>query len=295
MGEAAPHLHPVPDHETEESGLMLTPVPVPVSAPATPLVTTSPQTTRGTSGFRVDMKWLCGIPFTFFLIIGLVVLAVFLATGREQAISTIDAMNQQLVTEIKLLPGLGLGGQQLQEFLNQPGFAETVYDDPASLEAVVATFQDSSPALEEDPAAGIKSMLSGYASTARFLSAGSHEKLGAGITILGVMLLITGIPFILLSRRAGKVLSPAISLAVASWPVLLMLSWMHDGVIARIDSFKSEATSRPEQVLADTIRPFTDGLFNPAMSTYRTFAYASAAMMGVAAAIFGIARWRERA
>lgn len=295
MGEAAPHLHPVPERATEEIGTILKPVPVAVPAPTAPMVTTSPPPARHTSGFRVDMKWLCGIPFTFFLLVALIVLSVFQATGREQAISTLNAMNQQLVTEIKSQQGLGPGGQQLQAFLTQPGFAQTVYDDPASLETAVATFQDSSPIIEEDPAAGIKSMLSGYVTTAKFLSAGSHESLGAAITVLAVLLLITGIPYILLSRRAGKVLSPAVSLAIASWPILLMLSWVHEGVVARIDSFKSAATSRPEQVLADTIRPFTEGLFNPALSTYRMFAYASIAMMGVAAVIFGWARWRERA
>lgn len=328
MGEAVPHLYPVPDRpDTPEKSAtpekpagpeelavpgqgavtsqpaaqtraVLAPVPArvaPGAIPASPLVSATPRPRGRLGSRRVDLKWVCGIPFTFLLLVALVVLAVFQATGRQQAITTLDAMNQQLVTEVKNQQGLGPGGQQLTAFLTQPGFAEKVYEDPGSLETEVTRFRDSSPVLEEDPAAGIKSMLSGYASSAKFLSASTHESLGAVITVLLVLLVITGVPFILLSRRAGKVLSPAVSLAIASWPVLLLLSWVQGSVSARISDFKAAATSRPEQVLADTLKPFADGVFSPAMSTYRTFAYASVAMMAGAALIFGFCRLRERA
>lgn len=73
--------------------------------------------------WRVDLKWVFGIPFTVLLMLMLVCLSLFQMTGREKAVETLTAMNQPVLAEQEFQEKLNAGAPVLAAFIQSPGFA----------------------------------------------------------------------------------------------------------------------------------------------------------------------------
>jgi len=260
--------------------------------------------------WRVDLKWVFGIPFTGILILTLMVLSLFNATGRSHATATLTAMNRPILAERDLQTELDVKAPQVAAFLMSPDFAGTVYDDTDAFDRVASTLPDkvrqlpenlppevspdAAQAAEEEQENSLKSAMRTYSTPLKLLSSSAHSKTGGVLMAQVVLLIISGVPFILLSRRAGRLVSAGVSLAIASWLPLLMLWAARSGVANWVDNRQISSESRQDQVFADVMRPFTEGFFGPAVSVYRSAAILSLLMLLGAGLIAVILRQRSK-
>lgn len=313
MGEAAEHLeHPLQKYDRPVLRLVpgdprrIPPEPE-HAASAEPPTQAKPDGKSGAAHWRVDLKWVFGIPFTIVLGLTLVVVAFFSVTSRDNSVDTIAAMQKTLLSRPELVAEINAGAPQLAALINSPDFARLVYEDPAVLDSAIAAIPDASqvaavaeaqggPADAASEVGNMKAAVQTYSLPVRFLNAGVHEGLGAVITVQLLFLLLTGIPFLLLSRRTGRLVSPGVSLALASWLPLLVLSFTHQGVLRNIDETQASLGGGEESVVTqaaiDAVRPFVDGAFGPAIATYQLFAFISIGLLTVAGLIYGALRLR---
>jgi len=307
MGEAVEHLHPVSDdcgRVLESVDLIAAPSP----APANPV--SSPQVTSVTH-WRVDLKWIFGIPFTALLMLTLVFVSLFQMTSRENAVETLAAMNQPVVAQQEFQAKLSAGAPVLAAFVQSPGFAGAVYDDPATFDEAMATIpapgslplvesvppgvsQEAAAELDAEQQNGIRSLMGFYGVPVKMLNSQTHSIFSGIMMVMTVLMVLTGVPFILLSRRAGRFVSPGISLALASWLPLLVLGAAQSGMASWVNERQAATENTDSRMLADVVRPFGDNLFGSALSVYRFVAIASVCLFVVAVATFAVIRVRER-
>ncbi|MHB8793701.1 MAG: hypothetical protein ACYC6O_10250 [Thermoleophilia bacterium] len=303
MGEAAEHLQPVPD----ESGKILESVKAgPESSPEKVQTESRPRAGRGVH-WRVDLKWVFGIPFTVLLMLSLVFISLFQMTSRESAVETLTSMNQPILATQDFQTKMSETSPALAAFVQSPGFAAAAYDDPAAFDAAVATIPapgtmppqvegasgEAAAELAAEQQSSIRGIMALYGIPLKVLNSQTHSVISGIMMALVVLMVLTGVPFILLSRRAGRFVSPGISFALASWLPLLILGAIQAGMASWVDARQAETTA-DGKMLADVVRPFNDNLFGSAMSVYSFVAYASLCLFVAAAVTYSIARLRER-
>ncbi len=269
--------------------------------------------------WRVDLKWVCGIPFTFFLLLAVAVLAMFQATDREHAEQTIAAANQPLVTRSPFTAEARTAAPQLMAFLDSPDFARTIYDDPGALEAQIDAVPDPagmaqppagadaqtqpsagaevqaqlSEAGDSSQVQGMKSLLRFYAAPLQIMSVNVHETLGAMLTVLIVLLALFGIPYIALSRRVGRMVSPGVSLAIASLGPFALVGFIK-GAFDNWVATGGVSAAANEQTIREIIQPLGAGLIEPVFSVYRTAVIVSLLLLVVAGLIKLALKLRSR-
>jgi hypothetical protein len=307
MGEAAEHLHPVPG----ESGKLFEPVEL-KEAPSPPPMP-SASSTQSSMGphWRVDLKWVFGIPFTALLMFTLVFVSLYQMTSRDNAVETLTAMNQPVLAQQEFQAKLAAAAPVLAAFVQSPGFAGAVYDEPASYDAAIATIpapdsaemveavpqdadQQATTELAAEQQNGVRGVMALYSIPLKILNNNTHSIFSGIMMVLIVLLVLTGVPFILLSRRAGKFVSPGISLALASWLPLLILVGAQSGMASWVDARQAETEAADGKMLGDVVRPFSDNMFGSALSVYRFVVFVSVGLFLAAAVTYAYIRVRER-
>lgn len=256
------------------------------------------------SHWRVDFKWVFGLPFTLLLALFLVALSLFLATGRDNATGAISAMRDEIVTEPQLRGNLPSAAPGLFAFMEGPDFATAVYEDPGLLEKEIRAVPDYPPGMPPEtqgeetaaaPGAGLRQMMNVYSTPAKLLNGGVHKTSGAALTVLLALLLATGIPYLLFSRRLGRLASFGTSMAVASWLPFMLLVLMDARVSQWImESRQATGEEEAKRIMADVIQPLTDNVIGSAMSAYRVFAILAALSFAIGAAGYLGLRIRNR-
>lgn len=270
--------------------------------------------------WRVDLKWVFGIPFSLILFSTLVVFSLFQVSGRDNATGALAAMNREVLAEPGRLEELNQGAPQLVTLLQDPQFSAKIYEDPAVLDEALQNAQananraelenipaDAPPEaaqayLEENPVqpngAQANGGMGALGLPIKMVAGPFHSTMGIVLTVQVVLLLLTGIPYLVLSRRLGRLVSPAVSLALASWLPLLILasvsgaasSWI-DGKRMAVGSGEQEQLDR---LMAGLAGPWLDNFFGGALSVYRFCAYAAALLLLLAGVAKIILRIRER-
>lgn len=282
------------------AGLNVTPFPVEphqTPAPEASHESTTKSSARSTAEnarkhWRVDLKWLFGIPCTIVLALTLAVLAMFVATDRGRAEQTVAAANRIVLAQ-EFQGDARLHAPQLYAFLDSPDFAQTVYDNPDTLTAQVnAVPNDASMPQAGDggisagsagasgqagQAQGIKTMFGLYGVPLSILNADVHQALGGVLIVLLLVLAALAVPFVIFSHRIGKLVSIGVSLAVASWAPFLFLKLAS----SRANGWAagSGVTDDGEMALRQIMQPLFDGMFSPAMSVYRVGVFLSLALL----------------
>lgn len=256
---------------------------------------------------RTDLKWIFGLPFTLWLGLFLAALSLFLATGRENATETIAAMQERILAQPQLTGDLPRTAPDFYAFLASPEFATAVYENPGLMQEKINAIPDYPPgeqvrpeAQDEEsaagrgsPGAGLRQTLGFYSTPVKLLNDGVHTTSGAIITVLLVLLLTTGIPYLLLSRRLGRLVSAGMSTAIVSWPTLGLLALLDTRIAAWLaQSRQASGEEEGKRIIADIMQPFVDGVLGTALSTYRLFALM--AVLSFAAAASGLIYRRVR-
>ena len=267
---------------------------------------------RGTAWhWYVDLKWVFAIIFTLFLILALAVFTVFEVTGGQRAESIIAAMDAPLVAQPQFRTDLSVGAPKLYGFLASSGFASAVYHDPGQLQRLIDTIPDDinqpnvSPAEARALAArgvsgqsvggsgeAYRSLLGIYSAPMRFLSSGTHAAAGKILAALLVLLLATGIPMLIFSRRLGKVVAAGACLAVAGWLPYLLMSLIRRGMDGWVAGSGAQPQTDQQQLLKAAFRPFIDGVFGEASAVYRDVAVAALLFLAAAGIAYLILRLR---
>ena len=261
--------------------------------------------------WRIDLKWIFAIPFTFFLILSLALFTLFRLTGEQQAEGIIAAMNAPIVAQPQFRDDLSVGAPELYKFLDSPGFAAAVYQNPDRLQNRIGTIPDNLTAANLPPAApqtpagsgsagsglggsgsAYRAALGIYSSPMWFLSSGVHITVGKILAIMIVLLLVTGIPLVIFSRRLGKAVSIGASLAVASWLPYLFLTLVSRGLDGWVTDGGAQAQTDQQRLLKDALRPFFDGVFAEASTVYRYFSVAALLFLAAAAIAYLILKLR---
>jgi hypothetical protein len=263
------------------------------SEEATAPITARPPELKPARQWRVDLKWVFGVPFTLVLAMALAMLAMFQATGREQAQQTIVKANQSIFDQQQFLQDTRLYAPQLMSFLESPDFARIVYDNPEALEAQVNAIPDDAgmPPVptgdnplaganvdQNGPANGIKTMFSVYGIPLKVMSGSVHQALGGMLIVWGILLVLLGAAFIGFSRRLGRMVSPGVSLAIASWLPFLILGVVR-AATGRWAEAGSTLTEESDRAVRAVMSPLLYGMIDPALSVYRMGAFLSVLLL----------------
>lgn len=247
------------------------------------------------SHLRTNLKWVFGLPFTFWLGLFLVALSLFLATGQENATTTISAMQEQILAEPQLTGDLPRTAPDFHALLASPEFATTVYENPEIFQEKIDAIPDYPPGTEASqageaadgrgsPGAGLRQMLNFYSAPVKLLNNNVHATSGAIMTVMIALLLVTGIPYLLLSRRLGRLVSLGTSTAIASWPLFGLLTLMDVRIMAWLtESRQATGEEQGKSIAADVLQPFVEGVLGTALSTYRFFALVAGLSFAAAA------------
>jgi len=271
------------------------------SAATAPLAPAAPDEGEGWQ-WRLDLKWIFAIPFTFFLILSLALFTLFRLTGEQQAEGIIAAMNAPIVAQPQFRDDLSVVAPELYKFLDSPGFAAAVYQNPDQLQNRIGTIPDNPAAANLPPAAAgsglggsgsaYRAALGIYSSPMWFLSSGVHIIAGKILAVMIVLLLVTGIPLVIFSRRLGKAVSIGASLAVASWLPYLFLTLVSRGLDGWVTDGGVQAQTGQQRLLKDALRPFFDGVFAEASRVYRYFSVGALLFLAAAAIAYLILKLR---
>ncbi|MCL4472796.1 MAG: hypothetical protein M1539_06050 [Actinobacteria bacterium] len=227
--------------------------------------------------WRIDLKWIFGIPCTIVLSLLLAALALFIATGPGNAQQTLASANKVVLAQ-EFQGDAKIFAPQLYAFLQSPDFARTVYDNPDALSAQV----NAVPETQTGPAQGLKTMFGLYAAPLRILNGGTHQTAGILLGLLLVVFAALAVPFMIFSRRLGKVVGMAVSLSIASWVPFLLLS-LASGRANSWAAAGNTMTDNGEKALRQVMQPLFGGMFDPALSVYRVGVFLSLSMLAGAA------------
>jgi hypothetical protein len=260
------------------------------------------------------MKWVCGIPFTLFLALALALLALFLYSGRTGAVRTLAGMDSQVVSDQQLMAELSAAAPQLAALLSDPEFSRITYDDPAVLDQALREAGSAAGGAEalagmdlpgpDVPAGDSLSGGSGQVGGMGFamlpvwmMGAPAHAIYGVLLMITMVLLLLTGVPYLFLSRRAGRLVNPALSLALAGWGPFLALEVLQGRLNRWLEAVPVTSTGEEggSRVLAAQLaQPLSDHFFQGALPLYRVASLLAVAMFIGAAAVLAVRVHRAR-
>lgn len=232
---------------------------------------------------RVGFKWIIAIAFTLVMLVFLMSLTAYQATGRSASIVTIDALKEPVLVYAERYDDLLASYPEFYEYFQDPGFAADAYDDPESLRSRIDAIPDAGDSSVED----LKTSIENVSMLVTFFSSGVHSILGVVVLVLGVVLVALGIPLVMLSRRAGRLAAPAICLAVASWVPLVIVATGagSSGWIARATAAQS---SEEAEVVNIVMAKFVDILMERALSIFGLTSFLALMLLLGAGAVYVI-------
>jgi len=231
--------------------------------------------------WRVDLKWVFAIPFTIMLVMTLVVLTMFQATGKSNAESTISASMQPLLSDPQFRAELSQMDPEVLLWLESPAFASAVYEDPDEFKNRIDSLPES-PGGEGEGLVGVLSFLSGPIS---LFSSPVHTGFVGVLIGFSILSLIFGSLTVTFSRRLGRLVTPGICLALASWLTLPVVYGLREAVSS---SISSDSDGPEEQILTDSLAAMAEGVLDQAVSVYGLFAFISILLLigaGIAALV----------
>lgn len=209
--------------------------------------------------WRVDLKWVCAIPFTLILLIALLVAVMFTVSGRTRAEETYADMVQPILSDPQSRADLSRVSPEMLVFLEGPDFTAMVFDDPEVFRRGV----ESLPEAQEGESGNVKGLLSVVSRLTQVVSGPSHASYGRALLILILSSLVPGTLLVVLSRRLGRLVSPAVCLMVAGFPLLMFALAMPTAVSALGISSREEPA---EKLAADSLEPLVDSILGRAVS-----------------------------
>ncbi|RJQ42686.1 MAG: hypothetical protein C4534_09755 [Gaiellales bacterium] len=191
--------------------------------------------------WRVDSKWLFGIPATFFLALVFALTAMLMVSGREQGQGLIAGASEQLLIDPNFRQDMQQFAPNLLARMDSPDFDAYLYENPDAIsrevEAVTAPAQplpEGAEAPDSRQGAGaVQGTLSIYSLLVNLVAKPVHDGVGPLLTVALVLLLATGIPFMVLSYRMGRLVSAGVACALASLPALILLKLLSAGIAAK--------------------------------------------------------------
>lgn len=136
--------------------------------------------------------------------------------------------------------------------MDAPEFDAFLYENTDAFRSEVDALAPPAEDLPEDaeapdsntPAREMQVTLSLFGSAVKTVSAPTHDGIGPFLTVALVLLLATGVLFLSLSFRIGRLVTAGVALAVASWPGLLLLKLFSSRLSGKEIPDASEATGR---------------------------------------------------
>lgn len=241
----------------------------------------------------MDLKWIFGIPATIILTLTIAAFVLFRISGEAPSEEIIESTRQQIIADESFREEVAAVDPRLLELLESDELAATLYEDPALLQSAV----DEVPEVDEDdPLAQereyVTTALSIYASLSGTVGENERVEARSALIILLLLLALFGIPYIIFSRRIGKLVSVAVSFAIASWIPLLMLVYLRGGLSDLIvDRIEVEGDARTG-FIAGLVDAYADKLVDAAMPVYRFFAIMALVLLGFALLGLLVVWWR---
>jgi hypothetical protein len=265
----------------------------PPEEPEAPPVDEEGSGRRLTEQWRIDLKWIFGIPATIVLILTLAVFVLFQVSGEEVAENMIDSTRQQIIGDARFQEELAQVDPELLSLLESDEFAALLYEDPEMFQSLVDAIPEVA---EDDPRAGqfdyVKTSLGIYSSLGGTVGKSEHIQARSALIALLLLLALFGIPYVIFSRRLGKIVSVAISLALASWIPLFILMYLRGGLSDWIADRADVDGDYQVQFLLNMVDSFAHEFVDAAMPVYRYFSIAALILLGIGGLGLLVVWWR---
>lgn len=234
-------------------------------------------------GWRITRKLLNAL---LLLVVGALplVIALFLFSGKDEGEQTITDMIVPIMTDARMQQDLPRVSPPLYAYVNDPGFVASVYEDPSTFNTYIDAIPDKgSTASESNAIAYVKNYFIPMNGITKAINAGFHSTVRNLMVVLVVLASILGASVVMLSRGYWRALSPGISIAIASWPLFVVLSMVQSGLNDAITEALASAETTEEKAAMDlivkSIRPSIDSFLEQALTVSRLFAILAAALL----------------
>ncbi|MHB0915587.1 MAG: hypothetical protein ACYC5A_02490 [Thermoleophilia bacterium] len=243
--------------------------------------------------WRIDLKWIFGLPATVILILTLAALVLFRVSGEQVAEGLIEDTRVKIVSDSRFRRELSQVDPTLLTLLDSKELDRSLYEDPEMFQSLV----DAIPRPEEgDPRADqveyIRSSLDIYSSLAGVIGKSQHVQARSALIGLLMLLVLFGVPYLIFSRRLGKIVSTAISLGLASWLPLLGLMFLRGNLSDWISDRPGITQDYQTSFVLGMVDSFANGLVDAAMPTYRFFSLVALILLGFGALGLLLVWWR---
>lgn len=243
--------------------------------------------------WRIDLKWIFGIPATAVLILTLAALVMFRLSGEEASSTIVEDTRQQVVADARFRRELSRVDPELLELIESDEFTATLYEDPEILSSMI----DDIPSLAEgDPLAAqaeyVRSSLEIFSTITGTVGKAQHIQARSALIALVLLLLLFGIPYFIFSRRLGKIVSPAVSLALASWLPLAGLIVLRGNLSGWISGRPGIVEDYQKDFVLGMVDAFASSLVDAAMPVYRFFSLLALILMGFGLLGLLVVWWR---
>lgn len=272
----------------------------PVEAAGTPEPEAASRSRRKQSlGRRVARKLLNTL---LLLVVGALplVVALFLFSGKDEGQQTITDMIAPIRTDARMQQDLPRVSPPLYAYVNDPGFVASVYEDPSTFSSYINAIPDKGGTVSESNANSyVKSYFVPMDGIMKAINADLHSAAGNVMMVLLVLAALLGASVVMLSRGYWRALSPGISIAIVSWPLLLILTIVQSRLNDSITQFLASAETAEEKASMDlfikSVRPSIDSFLQQALTVSRLFSILALLLLGGTGVAFLINRVRHRA
>ena len=271
----------------------------PPAAPDTAEESTAPDAEADGTGrrlseqWRIDLKWIFGIPATVILILTLAAFAWLRVSDEEAASQVIANMRLQMLDDARFHRELALVDPQMLKLLASEDLEAAIYEDPEMMQAAIDAIPDSP---EGDPLAGqveyVRSSLEIFRTLSGTIGKNEHIQARSALIVLVLMLMLFGVPYVIFSRRLGRIVSPAVSLALASWLPLLGILFFRGSLADWMAERPGIVEEYQTDFVTGMVDTFAGGLADVALPTYRFFSLLALIMMGFGLLGLLIVWWR---
>ncbi|RJQ43044.1 MAG: hypothetical protein C4534_08965 [Gaiellales bacterium] len=243
--------------------------------------------------WRIDLKWIFGIPATIVLILTLAAFTLFRVSGEEAAGTVVEDTRRQIVEDARFRRELSLVDPALLELIDGEEFTAALYEDPEILRSMI----DAIPAVQEgDPRAGevayVREALGIFSGLTGVIGKSQHIQARSALIALTLLLTLFGVPYIIFSRRLGRIVSPAVSLALASWLPLLGLFLLRNNLSGWLAGRPGIVEDYQKNLVLGMVDAYAGGLVDAAMPVYRFCSLAALIMIGFGFLGLLIVWWR---
>lgn len=232
---------------------------------------------------RATGKWICGILFCLVFFAFLVVAAFYQASGRVSGEQTIAAMNRSLLADTELRGALYVHAPDLLALLESPGFAATVYRDPAALTTATNAIPDNGETTDE--VGSIREQLRLYGFLMKVPASTTRDSLLPVLGALAALAALLAACVAALGRGLGRLTGIGACLAAVSWPLYGLLKIASPAELLA----KGEGAAGSTANYREVARPLLVSLHEEALTVSSLFAFL-ALLLFVGAAIAFAAR-----